>query len=60
VEIRPIVGGDMTKQPFFKKYAKDMNYSMSNADLIHKQGMYFGNNPDLSKEDFKIIVSIFG
>ena len=25
VEIRPVVGGDMTKQPFFKKYMKGLS-----------------------------------
>ena len=61
IEIRPIVGGDMTAQPFFSKY---MPYFMhviknSNANVVHKQGLYFGNNPDLTKKEMLEIIKIF-
>lgn len=59
VEIRPIVGGDMTKQPFFAKYMKQSPAPNSTASLIHEQGIYFGNNPDLSENDIKTLISIF-
>lgn len=58
IEIRPIVGGDMTRQPFFKKYAK-VNFKDSNSHLLHEQGLYFGNNPELTDKDMKLILSIF-
>lgn len=61
VEIRPIVGGDMTEQPFFSKYmpkyAKILDNS--NAMLAHKQGLYFGNNPELTNEEMNTIIKIF-
>lgn len=60
VEIRPIVGGDMTNQPFFQKYlGRESAWSKSNARLIHEQGLYFGNNPELTKSDLKTLVIIF-
>jgi CDP-6-deoxy-D-xylo-4-hexulose-3-dehydrase len=59
VELRPIVGGDMTKQPFFTKYEKTSKKQTSNAGLIHEQGLYFGNNPELTPEEKKVLVSIF-
>lgn len=60
IEIRPIVGGDMTKQPFFSKYIKDFPLQFyANAKLVHEQGLYFGNNPELTKEDVRIILSVF-
>jgi CDP-6-deoxy-D-xylo-4-hexulose-3-dehydrase len=61
IEIRPIVGGDMTKQPFFLKNAKTKlgKFKNPNAALIHKQGLYIGNNPELTKEDIKTIIKIF-
>lgn len=61
VEIRPIVGGDMTKQPFFKKYAKSfVNFLRgSNASIIHKQGLYFGNNPELTNKEIEELINIF-
>jgi len=59
VEIRPIVGGDMTMQPFFSKYMKKYSYVNKNARLVHEQGLYFGNNPELTDKEMKDIVSIF-
>lgn len=59
LELRPIVGGDMTKQPFFGKYEKDRILVDSNAGLIHNQGLYFGNNPELSQKEKRAIVDIF-
>lgn len=61
VEIRPIVGGDMTEQPFFKKhmdlFARIMGFS--NAKTIHRQGLYFGNNPELTEQEIQTIVKLF-
>lgn len=59
IELRPIVGGDMTKQPFFTKYEKSFGLKKSNAGLIHEQGLYFGNNPELTAAEKKEIVAIF-
>lgn len=59
IELRPIVGGDMTKQPFFKKYNKNDTLTDSNASMIHEQGLYFGNNPELTKEEKREIIAIF-
>ncbi len=61
VEIRPIVGGDMLTQPFFQKYLPNIKkkFNNLNAKLIHEQGFYFGNNPELSSKEIKQIISIF-
>lgn len=59
VEIRPIVGGDMTRQPFFKKYASINRSENPNAFLVHEQGLYFGNNPELTAKEKKDIIKIF-
>jgi CDP-6-deoxy-D-xylo-4-hexulose-3-dehydrase len=59
IEIRPIVGGNMSMQPFFKKHVNS-NYPLTpNAKLIHEQGLYFGNNPELTKKDLNIILKTF-
>ena len=61
VEIRPIVGGDMTLQPFFKKYSERTLQTVdTNAAVIHRQGLYFGNNPELTDEEINTIIKIFG
>lgn len=60
VEIRPVVGGDMTRQPFFKKNIKQSGfYNNPNAKIIHDQGLYFGNNPELTDEETATIIKIF-
>jgi len=61
IEIRPIVGGDMTKQPFFSKYMSRYTDILknSNAKLIHEQGLYFGNNPELTEKEIREIVNVF-
>lgn len=59
VEIRPIVGGDMTQQPFFSKYSSHSKISNINANLIHEQGFYFGNNPELTDKELKKILRLF-
>ncbi len=60
IEIRPIVGGDITSQPFFTKYVKKLkNTSNPIAALVHRQGLYFGNNPELTDKEIKKIISVF-
>lgn len=61
VEIRPIVGGDITSQPFFLKHTKDYSkgFSNPNANLIHNQGLYFGNNPEMTEKDINTIIKVF-
>lgn len=58
IEIRPIVGGNMLKQPFFKKYVKGLIVKSPNAELIHEQGFYFGNNPELTRSELNNILRI--
>ncbi|MBU1885641.1 DegT/DnrJ/EryC1/StrS aminotransferase family protein [Patescibacteria group bacterium] len=60
VEIRPIVGGNMTNQPFYKKYIKNNGEkSIVNANLIHQNGFYFGNNPELTQKEIKYLIDLF-
>jgi CDP-6-deoxy-D-xylo-4-hexulose-3-dehydrase len=59
VEIRPIVGGNMVMQPFFRKYVKRKSLQCPNSELIHQNGLYFGNNPDLTQKEIKKIIDIF-
>ncbi len=57
VEIRPIIAGDISVQPFYKKYVKS-NYNCLNAQFIHKNGFYFGNNPELTNEELSILCNL--
>ncbi len=58
VEIRPIVGSDMAGQPFFRKYT-GVSKNFPNASLIHDQGLYFGNNPELTSGEIEELINIF-
>jgi CDP-4-dehydro-6-deoxyglucose reductase, E1 len=59
IEIRPIVGGNMMMQPFFQKYFPKRLSNCPNAQLLHDQGLYFGNNPELTPKEKNAIISIF-
>ena len=61
IEIRPVVGGDITQQPFFSKYIKKYANMPNNTNtrLIHKQGLYFGNNPEMTNKEMDEIVNVF-
>lgn len=61
VEIRPIVGGSMLKQPFYRKYMKKKLLIMDipNAADVHDNGLYFGNNPELTDEEITYLIKIF-
>lgn len=61
VEIRPIVGGDITNQPFYLKNTKEYSqvFLNSNARMIHNQGLYFGNNPEMTDKEINTIIKIF-
>ncbi len=54
IEIRPIIAGNMLKQPFYNKYAKN-NYKLKGTDFIHSCGFYCGNYPELSKKALNLI-----
>lgn len=59
VEVRPIIAGDVTEQPFYSKYIKgDSGLVDSNASTIHKQGLYMGNNPDLTEKEIEKMTGI--
>ena len=57
VEIRPVIAGDMTKQPFFKKYVP-YAVELPNSNLIHDNGFYFGNNPEMTPKDIDILCNL--
>jgi CDP-6-deoxy-D-xylo-4-hexulose-3-dehydrase len=57
VEIRPIISGNIQNQPFYKKYAKEA-VSCDNAHFVHANGFYFGNNPEMTKEEIDTIITL--
>ncbi|WP_417427755.1 DegT/DnrJ/EryC1/StrS family aminotransferase [Halpernia sp.] len=57
VEIRPMIAGNMQKQPFYKKYVKEV-YEMPGADMMHNNGFYCGNYPELLEEDLVVFENL--
>jgi CDP-4-dehydro-6-deoxyglucose reductase, E1 len=57
VEVRPVISGNITKQPFFQKYHPE-NYLLPNCEIVHNQGFYFGINPNLSKNEIEILIKL--
>lgn len=56
IELRPIVGGSMTEQPFYTKYAPTTR-TFPNAKHVHTIGFYIGNNPEMTEEDLRTMVA---
>ena len=57
IEIRPIIAGDISKQPFMK----DKKYFVTevpNSEEISQNGFYFGNNPELTNEEITRITDL--
>lgn len=54
VEIRPMIAGNIQRQPFFKKYVSEL-YKLKNADKINNCGFYCGNYPELSENDIQTL-----
>jgi CDP-4-dehydro-6-deoxyglucose reductase, E1 len=48
VETRPIVGGNLARQPVMRHVPHRCHDPLSNADLVHCNGLMIGNHADLS------------
>lgn len=48
VENRPFIAGNLSKQPYLKSV--NMYQNFKNADIIHSNGMYLGNNQFITTE----------
>jgi CDP-4-dehydro-6-deoxyglucose reductase, E1 len=57
VEIRPMIAGNMQEQPFYKKYVEEL-YDLPGADMMHSNGFYCGNYPELLEEDLQIFENL--
>lgn len=56
VEIRPMIAGNIQKQPFYKKYVPKL-YELPGTDKIHDCGFYCGNYPELTETDIQTLYS---
>jgi len=56
VELRPIIGGNLLNQPCFLQYGNYKNYK--NAQFIHENGFYIGNNQFVDDEKLDLLNKI--
>jgi CDP-4-dehydro-6-deoxyglucose reductase, E1 len=54
VEIRPMIAGNIQKQPFYSRYVAH-DYPLPDAQFLHDCGFYCGNYPEMSEEDVDLI-----
>jgi len=57
VEIRPMIAGNMARQPFYKKYVSNPG-NQPNAEFIHSHSFYFGNNPELTGVELSLLENL--
>ncbi len=61
IENRPLIAGNLLEQPFLKNYKK--KYKLKNANFIHNNSMYIGNNQFVNSKKIlklkKILQSFF-
>ncbi len=50
IEIRPMIAGNIQRQPFYSKYV-NRAFDLSGADFVHNCGFYCGNYPEMTQED---------
>ncbi len=58
VEIRPILAGNITRQPFYLKHNNHRPKECPNTHWIHENGFYFPNNPELTKNELDLLQSL--
>jgi len=60
IEYRPIVAGNLLAQPFLKDYSIETTKKITNADILHTQGVYVGNNHFVTEADIKFLNKVVG
>lgn len=58
IEYRPLVAGNLLRQPFLDGYSFSYQKEIYNADIIHELGMYIGNSHFINKKHIKLLDEI--
>lgn len=59
IEHRPIIGGNLLKQPFLKDYSITTQKKELNVDKVHYNGIYLGNNHFIGEQEINLLSDIF-
>ena len=54
IEIRPMIAGNIQRQPFYKIHVEEIRH-LPGTDIIHDNGFYCGNYPELTEDDIQTI-----
>jgi len=55
IEHRPIIGGNLLKQPFLNGYKIETQKEELNVNLVHYNGIYLGNNHFVGDKEIKLL-----
>ncbi len=58
IEYRPLVAGNLLRQPFLSKYKFTYKKPFYNVDIIHEFGLYVGNNHVINSKNISVLNSI--
>ena len=58
IEYRPVVSGNLLKQPFLSGYSLDIE--KPNVDILHEKGVYIANNHFVGDVEFEMLEEIIG
>ena len=58
IEYRPVVGGNLLRQPYLRKYSISGKTEDLNVDIIHENGVYIGNNQFVTERDINKLTNI--
>jgi CDP-6-deoxy-D-xylo-4-hexulose-3-dehydrase len=58
IESRPFISGNLLRQPFLRKYYNAIEYP--NADFLHNNAFYIGNNQFVDGHRLEILTSLMG
>ena len=59
IETRPIMAGDITKQPAINLVKKKINSPLNNSKIIHSNSFFFGVHQGIGKIQRDYVVSVF-
>ena len=58
IEYRPIVGGNLLRQPYMQGYSIACKDGPYNVDVLHENGIYIGNNQFVGNRELNILENI--
>ena len=58
IEYRPIVGGNLLRQPYMEGHTIACKKGPYNVDTLHENGVYIGNNQFVGKKELEILKDI--